>query len=86
MMTAVVCISVFAVVLFFLLRGLPSAPPAETEQDLMSQGYTRKEAKKEARAQRNEHRGQQRLSNSSVRTATRVASLARRLAKKGGYR
>lgn len=83
MTSAIICIIVFAVVLFFLLRGLSSAPPVETEQDLMNQGYTRKEAKREARAQRNEHRSQRRLTSGSIRTATKVATLAKRLAKKG---
>jgi hypothetical protein len=79
---AIIGAIVFFIVLALLLRGLPEAPQAETEEDLLRQGFTLKEAKKEARAQRNEHRAQRRLTNSSVRTATRVSNLVRKLSRK----
>lgn len=81
MATAIVAVLVFSVVLFLLMRGLPKAPLAESEQELIRQGLSNKEAKREARAQRNEYRTQRRLTNESVRTATKVANAAARITK-----
>lgn len=55
------------------LFGCTPERKPETEEELIKQGYTVKEAKKEARSQRAEAREEIKLRNNTIRTATAVS-------------
>ena len=63
-------------------RKNPAPPTASTEQELVAQGYTLKEARREARAQRNEQRTSGQATMRTWWTADRVFRTARSIAKK----
>ena len=63
-------------------RKNPAPPTALSEQDLLAQGYTLKEARREARAQRNEQRNSTSTAMRTWWTADRVFRTASRIAKK----
>lgn len=63
-------------------RRNPLPPQATSEQTLIAQGYTLKEARREARAQRNEQRAAAQTTMRTWWTADRVFRTARSTAKK----
>ena len=75
------CMLVLAASYWWLTRSLPQLPGMDTEADLLAQGYTLKEAKRELRAQRAEHRATVHARSSSLRTASSLARLGKRLLK-----
>lgn len=67
---------------FFLMRGVQAPPPrAESEQELISQGYTLKEAKREARAQRAEQRAYSKTASSALRAGGSLGRLVDKIGK-----
>ena len=68
-------------IFFFLIRNTTSAPNPETEDSLLQQGLSKKEAKKEARAQRQEQRAQLRATHDAARTARTTAKFIGKLLK-----
>lgn len=66
-------ILIAGLIFFLLIRNVLVAPKPESEQDLMAQGFSKKDAKREARAQRQEQRSQIRAIKDAASTAKSTA-------------
>ncbi len=78
MSISIIAILVTIAVFMFLTRKVPEPPKVENEQDLLDDGYTKKEMREELRKQRNEHRQHARLKNDAMRTGATVGRLVKR--------
>lgn len=71
-------ILIAGLIFFLLIRNVLSTPKPESEQDLLSQGYNKKDAKREARAQRQEQRSQVRAIKDAASTAKSTAKFLKK--------
>jgi len=78
MSVSIIAILVTIIVFMFLTKKVPEPPKVESEQDLLDDGYTAKEAREELRKQRREHREHARLKNDAMRAGATVGRLVKR--------
>lgn len=81
-MVFIITIGVFILVYWYLNKDTTPAQPPMTEEQLKTEGLSPLEIRRELRAQRSEQREHKRMQAQSLRTATQVARLARKLSKK----
>ena len=81
-MYRILAIVIFILVYWYLTKDTTPAQPPMTEESLKTEGLSPLEIRRELRAQRNEQRAHKRMQSQSMRTATKVARLTKRLLKK----
>ena len=73
---------VYGLVMLWVKRKNPTPPSPMTEVELISAGYSYKEAKREARAQRAEQRSSIGTTMQGMRTADRLFRTSRRVVRR----
>jgi|688.fasta_scaffold1092843_1 hypothetical protein len=81
-MTIVVCIIVFAGLVWFLLKDTHKSPAPMTEHELDNEGLSPQEIRRELRAQRNEARIHSQTQSQAIRTANQVSKTVVKMLKK----
>ena len=75
----------FSVVFWLLIKNVEAAPPTMSEEELLSEGMTKAEARKELRSQRNEQRIHSSTLSQATRTSNQIARSVSRMSKKGRW-
>ena len=83
-MGAIIGIIIFIVIMVYMNSEEKNPGPAwqETEEELIADGYTKKEARREVRRQRYDKRAQSRNTMQTMNTATRLGKAAKKLTDK----